>query len=105
MIKLVSTRMSICIGHGKVRQRAIKQGGKNVKCCKVLATNCSLLFFQFILIIPLKVLTGHEGPISGLVFSPSQPLLVSGSWDKTIRLWNMFDNKVSWEILTVGSDG
>lgn len=56
-----------------------------------------VLFFQ--------VLAGHEGPISGLVFSSSQPLLVSGSWDKTVRLWNMFDSKVTWETLNVGSEG
>lgn len=52
----------------------------------------------------LEVLAGHEGPISGLMFSPCRPLLVSGSWDKTVRLWNMFDSKVSWETLNLGSD-
>lgn len=51
------------------------------------------------------MLAGHEGPISGLMFSPCRPLLVSGSWDKTVRLWNMFDSKVSWETLNLGSDG
>nr|XP_058966700.1 periodic tryptophan protein 2 homolog isoform X2 [Pocillopora verrucosa] len=51
-----------------------------------------------------EVLSGHEGPISGLVFSPLQPLLISGSWDKTVRLWNMFDSKLSWETLSVESD-
>lgn len=52
----------------------------------------------------IEVLSGHEGPISELVFSPSQPLLTSGSWDKTVRLWNMYDSKVSWETLNLGSD-
>ena len=52
-----------------------------------------------------QVLAGHEGPISGLMFSPSHPLLVSGSWDRTVRLWHMFDSKVSWETLNLGSDG
>ena len=56
-------------------------------------------------VLLLQVLAGHEGPISGLVFSSSQPLLVSGSWDKTVRLWNMFDSKVTWETLNVGSEG
>ncbi|XP_078369162.1 periodic tryptophan protein 2 homolog isoform X4 [Oculina patagonica] len=51
-----------------------------------------------------EVLTGHEGPLSELVFSPTQPLLISGSWDKTVRLWNMFDSKMSWETLNLGSD-
>lgn len=52
----------------------------------------------------IEVLSGHEGPISELVFSPSQPLLASGSWDKTVRLWNMYGSKVSWETLNLGSD-
>jgi WD40 repeat protein len=30
----------------------------------------------------LDVLAGHEGPVSGLAFSPTQPLLASCSWDK-----------------------
>ena len=51
------------------------------------------------------MLAGHEGPISGLMFNPSHPLLVSGSWDKTVRLWKMFDSKVSWETLNLGCDG
>lgn len=62
------------------------------------------MFNRFCLIYS-QVLSGHEGPISELVFSPTQPLLTSGSWDKTVRLWNMFDSKVSWETLNLGSDG
>jgi WD40 repeat protein len=30
----------------------------------------------------LDVLAGHEGPVSGLAFCPTQPLLASCSWDK-----------------------
>lgn len=33
----------------------------------------------------LDVLAGHEGPVCGLAFSPSQPILASCSWDKTVR--------------------
>ncbi|KAG8988141.1 hypothetical protein FRB93_004296 [Tulasnella sp. JGI-2019a] len=38
----------------------------------------------------LDVLTGHEGPISALAFSPTGNALVSASWDKSVRLWNVF---------------
>lgn len=36
---------------------------------------------------PLHALTGHKGNIHALAFSP-EGMLASGSWDKTIRLWN-----------------
>ncbi|RKP12721.1 WD40 repeat-like protein [Piptocephalis cylindrospora] len=40
----------------------------------------------------LDVLAGHEGPISCLAFSPSMDplMLVSGSWDRTVRTWDVF---------------
>lgn len=39
----------------------------------------------------LEYLTGHEGPVSGVCFSPVTNLLVSSSWDHTIRVWNLFE--------------
>ncbi|KAF8324849.1 quinon protein alcohol dehydrogenase-like superfamily [Cantharellus anzutake] len=38
----------------------------------------------------LDVLTGHEAPVNALAFAPTGNYLVSGSWDKTVRLWNVF---------------
>jgi periodic tryptophan protein 2 len=38
----------------------------------------------------LDTLSGHEGPVSSLAFSPDGSTLVSGSWDKTVRVWNFF---------------
>lgn len=38
----------------------------------------------------LDVLAAHEGPISALAFAPTQPLLASSSWDKTVRIWDIF---------------
>ncbi|KAG5646726.1 hypothetical protein DXG03_002408 [Asterophora parasitica] len=53
----------------------------------------------------LDVLSGHEGPVSSLVFSPSGAnQLASGSWDKTVHVWNVFGRSRAVEPLTVTSD-
>lgn len=53
----------------------------------------------------LDVLAGHEGPVSSLAFSPSgNNQLVSGSWDKTVRVWNIFSRARAVEPFAFGSD-
>ncbi len=44
----------------------------------------------------LDVLAGHEGPVAGLAFSPTQSLLASASWDKTVRTWDVFRYSPPW---------
>ncbi|KAJ1916205.1 U3 snoRNP protein [Mycoemilia scoparia] len=39
----------------------------------------------------LDMLSGHEGPISRLVFRPDGLSIASSSWDHTVRLWDVFD--------------
>jgi len=38
----------------------------------------------------LEVLSGHESPVSHVQFSPVANVLISGSWDKTLKIWPMF---------------
>ncbi|KAL8726026.1 MAG: hypothetical protein Q9166_006971 [cf. Caloplaca sp. 2 TL-2023] len=52
----------------------------------------------------LDQLAGHEGPVSSLAFAPSGGLLVSGSWDHTVRVWNIFDRTQSSEALQLQAD-
>lgn len=53
----------------------------------------------------LDVLAGHESPISSLVFSPSGTnQLASGSWDRTVRIWNVFGRSRAVEPLSLTSD-
>lgn len=41
----------------------------------------------------LDALAGHEGPVSCLALNPRDGTLASGSWDKTARIWNVFNNE------------
>eukprot|EP00163_Fabomonas_tropica_P028954 TRINITY_DN602_c0_g1_i6.p1 TRINITY_DN602_c0_g1~~TRINITY_DN602_c0_g1_i6.p1 ORF type:complete len:387 (+),score=77.69 TRINITY_DN602_c0_g1_i6:135-1295(+) len=52
----------------------------------------------------LDVLSGHQGPISSLMFDPAQGTLASGSWDKTVRLWNVYNSKSNPESLVLNAD-
>jgi len=52
----------------------------------------------------LDRLSGHEGPVSTLAFTPDGRYLVSGSWDRTIRVWSVFDRSQTSESLQLTSD-
>ena len=42
-----------------------------------------------------RVLKGHSGGVTSLAYNPKSQMLVSGSWDRTVRLWDL-----SKEVLT-----
>ncbi|KAF7596554.1 hypothetical protein BBP40_000954 [Aspergillus hancockii] len=52
----------------------------------------------------LDQLTGHEGPVSALSFAADGNHLVSGSWDRTVRIWSIFGRSQTSEPLQVMSD-
>ncbi|KXJ78961.1 hypothetical protein RP20_CCG002838 [Aedes albopictus] len=54
----------------------------------------------------LEVLSGHEGPVVTLAFSPvaSSSTMVSGSWDKTLRVWDCLESSGASETIDVASD-
>lgn len=52
----------------------------------------------------LDRLSGHEGPVSSLAFAPDGGTLVSGSWDHTVRLWNIFARTQTSEPLQLMAD-
>lgn len=53
----------------------------------------------------LDVFVGHVAPISGLHFNHSNSTLISGSWDKSIRFWDIYDRrKKQTEVISLLSD-
>jgi len=52
----------------------------------------------------LDRLSGHEGPVSSLAFAPDGSAVVSGSWDHTVRIWNIFDRTQTSEPLQLQAD-
>lgn len=52
----------------------------------------------------LDQLAGHEGPVSSLAFAPNGSSLVSGSWDRTARIWSVFDRTQTSEPLQLQAD-
>lgn len=54
----------------------------------------------------LEVLSGHEGPVVSLAFAPvaTSSMLVSGSWDHTIRIWNCLETSGQHETIEIQSN-
>lgn len=52
----------------------------------------------------LDQLSGHEGPVSSLAFAPNGNSLISGSWDRTARIWSIFSRTQTSEPLQLQAD-
>ena len=52
----------------------------------------------------IDTLSAHTGPVCALEFSADGNTLASGSWDKSVRLWNIFARKVSGEPLNLSTE-
>ncbi|CAD6593521.1 MAG: hypothetical protein ASARMPRED_007625 [Alectoria sarmentosa] len=52
----------------------------------------------------LDQLSGHEGPVASLAFAPSGDIVVSGSWDRTVRIWSIFGRSQTSEPIQLQAD-
>ncbi|KAG9396006.1 high-affnity carbon uptake protein Hat/HatR [Carpediemonas membranifera] len=51
----------------------------------------------------VKTLKGHTRDVTSLAFSPDRQTLISGSWDKTVRTWNVATGKCRRKTIVTGS--
>jgi periodic tryptophan protein 2 len=47
----------------------------------------------------VELLAGHKGPVSSIAFRPHRGTLASASWDRTVRMWDMYERKGTCEVL------
>ena len=52
----------------------------------------------------LDVLTGHTGPVCAMCFQSNGGTLITGSWDGTVKLWDLYKQKTPTESLAHNSD-
>jgi len=53
----------------------------------------------------IRIFRGHAGPVRGLLWNPEVPyLLMSGSWDSSIRIWDTRDGACIDIIQDHGAD-
>ncbi|KAH8400958.1 hypothetical protein KR009_002122, partial [Drosophila setifemur] len=54
----------------------------------------------------LEIISGHEGPVASVAFSPvaTSSTLVSGSWDKTVKIWNCLESNSEHETIDALAD-
>ena len=51
------------------------------------------------------VLRGHTAPVRGLLWNTELPhLLISGSWDSSVRVWDVRDGACVDTVLDHGAD-
>lgn len=52
----------------------------------------------------LDVYTGHSGPVCDLAFQPNGGVVVSASWDGTVKVWDLYKSSVPTETLSHTTD-
>jgi WD40 repeat protein len=67
-----------------------------------VAVEWAILTFSTSTRFPLQELKGHKGKVTSIRFTPDGSRIVSGSWDETVREWDVATGKelrsMNWKI-------
>lgn len=69
--------------------------------------NYTYSYLHFIEIFSLQCLSGHEGPVVSIAFTPiaSSSSFASTSWDKTLRIWNSLETAQEHDNIQLIAEG
>ena len=94
-VRLRSFRVFTSPFDSRFNEVAIDESGEIV--CASAIDSCQILLWSFKSAQLLDVLSGHTGVISSLRFSTG--FIVSGSWDNTVRVWDMERSEHNCQLL------
>ena len=91
---------------GRINRMIMLPGGKKMVTCsgESAFADASILVIDVASGKVLQTLTGHKNSATSLAATPDGKFLFSGSYDRTVRLWNLETNQMLATMVFFGAD-